>query len=506
MSVPAMNLRTHPNLQQLLDGYADAPPTDIVGIATDSRRLAPGYLFLACAGARSHGVDYLQQALDSGVAAIAYDSSTAAAPSLMTDVPIIGVDRLQEALGALANHWFRAPSSVLQVTGVTGTNGKTTVAYMLARCLNHLGHRTAYAGTIGQGIDHIEPGTGLTTASCVELHQSLAGFLDAGAAAAAIEVSSHALQQGRVDGVCFESVLFTNLSRDHIDYHGSMERYFAEKRKLFTVAEPKHCVISIDTDFGQRLVADCTGVPVAVSGRATPAATGGQFVAVTDVRADRHGSLIAFDSSWGSGQFNLPVPGDFNVQNASLVLAELLRQGFSAVDAGAALAAASAPPGRMQRVEIAAAGAQPDVVVDYAHTPDGLRVVLEALRPHCKGRLWCVFGCGGDRDTGKRPLMGETAARLADVAVVTSDNPRSEEPSAIIRDIIGALPGNDLVAIEDRAAAIAHAILNAGADDTVLIAGKGHENVQLIGHRVIPFSDVDTAREILLARARDDLS
>jgi len=506
MSVPAMHLRTRPNLQQLLHGYAAAPPIDIEGIASDSRLLAPGFLFLACAGGRVHGVDYATQALDKGVAAIVYDADTAEMPPLETPVPVIAVGGLQHALGDIANRWFGTPSSALRVTGVTGTNGKTTVACMLAQCLNRLGRRTAYAGTIGQGIDKIEAGSGLTTSSCVELHRSLAQFLEAGAVSAAIEVSSHALQQRRVDGVQFESVLFTNLSRDHIDYHGSMERYFEEKRKLFTAAAPRHCVINVDSVFGRRLARDCSGELLAVTSEPNAEWRQGRFLAVTNVEAENDGSLVEFDSSWGVGRYRLPVPGRFNVDNASLVLAELLRQGYSVTEACDALSAVSAPPGRMQRVEAGPAGELPEVIVDYAHTPDGLRAVLEALRPHCAGRLWCVFGCGGDRDSGKRPQMGKTAAELADVVVVTSDNPRSEDPAAIIREITDAIADDNVVAIENRAEAIAYAISAAAVGDTVVIAGKGHESVQLIGDRVIPFSDFEVARDQLLARSQGAVS
>jgi UDP-N-acetylmuramoyl-L-alanyl-D-glutamate--2,6-diaminopimelate ligase len=331
----------------------------------------------------------------------------------------------------------------------------------------------------------------------VQLHGILAEFRDDNATHAAIEVSSHALAQGRTDGVRFDSAIFTNLSRDHIDYHGDMQRYFASKAQLFEHDELRHRIINIDSEFGKKLAELYGNDAVIVSTRIDrPAidrnADDRPFVFVRAVVSDETGSRVSVETSWGSATFKIEMPGYFNVENAALVLALLLRQGTAIADAGAVLGQVSAPPGRMQRVADDES-ALPTVYIDFAHTPDGLEVALRALRQHCKGKLWCVFGCGGDRDSGKRPLMGEIAARLADRIVVTSDNPRTEDPAMIIADVLAGT-SDDAVVIADRAAAIAHAIARSDASDTILIAGKGHESVQIVGTRSIPFSDQTIAR------------
>lgn len=345
----------------------------------------------------------------------------------------------------------------------------------------------------------------MTTPACIELHGELAEFRASGAGHAALEVSSHALAQNRVDGLHVESAIFTNLSRDHIDYHGDMAAYGATKARLFFDFESSHRIVCIDTPFGrdlfQRLeVAGADGL-VAVSADAArvPATQvpGACYLFVTAAEASPHGYAITFDSSWGRGSFRLPLAGYFNVGNAALVLAQLLCWGRPFDGALAALERIQAPAGRMQRVPAGPGG--PAVYVDYAHTPAGLEAALESLRLHCNGNLWCVFGCGGDRDRGKRPMMGEVAARLADRIVVTSDNPRFEDPDRIIANILEGMGRHD-VAIPDRARAIRYAIDEARDNDVILVAGKGHENVQVIGDQRLPFSDVDVAAESLAAR------
>ena len=326
----------------------------------------------------------------------------------------------------------------------------------------------------------------MTTAAAVELHGDLAGFEDAGATHAALEVSSHALSQGRVDGVQFSAALFTNLTRDHLDYHGSMQAYFDAKARLFLDYVPATRIINLDTEFGAELAAQCGQDVVTVSTQFDRVANGRPYVFVRAVVATERGSDISFTSSWGDGRFELPMPGDFNVANAALVLAYLLSADVAVNDACAVLAAVDSPPGRMERV------ANSNVYVDYAHTPDAIESALRAIRPHCKGRLWCVFGAGGDRDAGKRPEMGQLAERRADHLVITSDNPRTEDPALIINDIVAGLI-NDATIIEDRAAAISWAIHNANENDVVLIAGKGHEDYQDIGGERLPFSDFAVA-------------
>lgn len=500
MIMPAENIRNSKNLGDLLQGLADAPAIDIAGIASDSRLLGKGYLFLACEGERSHGLDYLDSALSAGVAAIAFDADTATAPVTDIGVPMVAVPGLAGRLGEIANRYYDSPSEDLAVVGVTGTNGKTTVAWLIAQCWNLLNRRCAYIGTLGAGLDELEGGEGMTTPGSIELHGQLADFRDAGAESAAIEVSSHALAQNRVDGVVFDTVLFTNLSRDHLDYHGDMQSYAEEKAKLFTQHKARHRIINLDSEFGMELASRCGQQVVTVSTHFDRVANGRPYVFARSVVAKNDGSRVRISSSWGEGEFTLPIPGDFNVANAVIVLALLLQQGTDIDQACDVLSAVTAPPGRMQRV--AAADGLPAVYIDYAHSPAAIEVALRALRAHCHGKLWCVFGCGGDRDAGKRPIMAKAAERLADHVVVTNDNPRTESPAAIIGDIMaGFVDANLVTVVADRAAAMAWAVAEAAADDVILIAGKGHEDYQLVGTERLEFSDYGTAKANLEARA-----
>ena len=500
MNMPAERIADDINLQQLLAGIADAPALGMHGLQTDSRLLREGDVFLACAGASRHGMEFASQAIARGVSAIVFDSDTAVQPELDSSVPHIGVAGLQAHIGTLADRWYGAPSAALQVCGVTGTNGKTTVAFLLTQALNLLQQRCGYIGTLGSGIDELEYASGLTTPSCTELHRILAAFRCDHAEQTVMEVSSHALDQGRTDGIRFSSALFTNLSRDHIDYHGDMDSYFAAKAKLFFNSEPANRIVDVDTEYGAKLAAMCGDTVVRVSQDPTTDTATSAYVIARSVQVLPAGTRVVFSSSWGDGEFLMTLAGDFNVSNALLVFAELLRQGIALTEAVAVIGELRAPPGRLQRVVGDSTQALPQVYIDFAHTPDALQVALNALRTQGGGTLWCVFGCGGDRDRGKRPQMGAVVAAYADVAVVTSDNPRSEDPAAIIADTIAGMSGEP-IAIEDRAAAIAFAISTAATNDIVLIAGKGHENQQIIGDQTLPFSDYQAADLNLRARA-----
>lgn len=498
MSMPAEHLPSTQSLATLLLGFADAPPIPIQGIASDSRLLAEGFLFLACQGVHSHGLDYLEDAQAAGVSAVAYDASTADAPADI-GVPVIAVDNLGTKLGEIASRYYGRPSERLGVIGVTGTNGKTTVAWLVAQCAQLLGERCGYLGTLGYGVDELQGAEGMTTPAAVELHGRLAEFVDQGAGFAAVEVSSHALSQGRVDGVRFEAALFTNLTRDHLDYHADMHDYFETKARLFVECETHNRIINLDSVHGTQLAARCGQDVVTVSMKFDRVADGRQHIFVRSVVANKQYSDISFVSSWGDGRFTLTLPGDFNVANAVIVLALMLKLGVPLVAACDALSQVHAPPGRMQRV--AAKGTA--VYVDYAHTPNAIEVALHALSAHCRGNLWCVFGCGGDRDSGKRSQMGRSAEQLANRIVVTSDNPRSEDPQLIIDEIVSGLARPELATIiEDRGAAIAWAIDQATETDIVLIAGKGHENYQQIGTERHPFSDYAVAEAALAAGAK----
>ncbi|MEM1173207.1 MAG: UDP-N-acetylmuramoyl-L-alanyl-D-glutamate--2,6-diaminopimelate ligase [Pseudomonadota bacterium] len=492
MSVAAETLSMM-TLAELL-GRSDVVHMPVPGLSMNSRTLARGDVFLAVAGRSSHGLAFARDALSAGCSAIVFDPQGAPSPLPNLPVPLVAESGLSDRLGELADRFHGQPSSQLRVIGVTGTNGKTTVAWLLGECLQLLGRKAAYSGTLGYGIEEIDDADGMTTPDVVEMHRRIRELADAGAGDLAMEVSSHALDQRRVDGVRFKLAVFTNLSRDHLDYHSDMADYEFAKRRLFTEHAPEHRVINIDSDAGRRIAAACEGPVVTVS--MVPDADASVVIRSAEPRSD--GFRLAFDSEWGNGAVRLPLYGSFNVENAAVVLASLLVLGIEASEASGVLERIQAPPGRLQAV---GAGA-PAVVVDYAHTPDALQAALAALRPNCSGELWCVFGCGGDRDRGKRALMASAAERLADRLVVTSDNPRRESPSAIIAEVAAGLARvDDAILIEDRAAAIGWAINHAAANDLVLIAGKGHERVQLIGDERLPFSDVEVAQAIFDRRA-----
>jgi UDP-N-acetylmuramoyl-L-alanyl-D-glutamate--2,6-diaminopimelate ligase len=477
MNMAAQQISQVMTLSELLQGFAVAADIPVYGIASDSREVKTGDLFLACQGISSHGIDYVDAAIAAGAVAIAYDASNSAGPELDSRLPVIGVEHLGNHLGNIANRFYASPSATVRVIGITGTNGKTTVAWLIAQCLERLGETCGYIGTLGAGIGEIDMGDCMTTPATIELNAQLAEFRDAGATFAALEVSSHALAQNRVDGIAFDTVLFTNLSRDHLDYHGDMQSYGEAKARLFAEYSAKHRIIDIDSEFGAQLAERCGPDVVTVSTRQGRIADERAYVFARAVVADASGSHVTVESSWGVGAIALPLPGGFNVSNALVVLALLLNQGVPMENACAVLGDVSAPPGRMQRVP--ASEDLPSVYVDFAHTPEALQVVLHALRKHCSGQLWCVFGCGGDRDVGKRPLMAQVVEKHADRVVITSDNVRSEAPGDIISAVAAGLARRDAaVLLEDRSAAIAWTIAAAAADDVVLIAGMGHEHKQ----------------------------
>ncbi len=496
MSMPAEQMTMTPTLADLLEGYAEVPALPVSGIASDSRKLREGFLFLAVAGLTNHGLEFLDEARRAGACAVAWDRSTGQAPADI-GIPLIPIEDLAGKLGRIADRFYGQPSQQLDVIGITGTNGKTTVAWMIAQAAELLGESCAYLGTLGYGVGTVQGAEGMTTPACVELHGRLAEFVAAGAGYAAVEVSSHALSQGRVDGVRFDTAIFTNLTRDHLDYHADMREYFESKARLFLECDPRHRIVSIDTDYGMQLAALCGPEVITVSTRLDRVANGRPYLFLRSVVATQQGSDVSFTSSWGDGRFALSMPGEFNVANAALVTALLLSKGVPLGDACDVVSRLGGVPGRMQRVAMEG----PAVFIDYAHTPTALDLALRALRAHCRGALWCVFGCGGDRDAGKRPLMGAAAEQRADRIVITNDNPRSEDPQLVIEDIVSGLarPGAATV-IADRAAAIAWTIAQAEAADIVLVAGKGHENYQEANGKRTPFSDYAVAAQALAKR------
>lgn len=487
------------NLRDLLAPWVpEAPERALREMTLDSRVAAAGDLFVAVVGHQADGRRYIPQAIAQGVAAIVAEADGEAADGEIREthgVPVIYLSQLSQRLSALAGRFYHEPSKQLRLVGVTGTNGKTTTTQLLAQWSQLLGETSAVMGTVGNGLLGKVIPTANTTGSAVDVQQVLSGQAEQGATFTAMEVSSHGLVQHRVAALHFAASVFTNLSRDHLDYHGDMANYEAAKWLLFSEHEYGQAVINADDEVGRRWL---TRLPDAVAvAMDTPLNPDqhGRWLVATQVDYHDSGATIRFDSSWGNGEFESQLMGAFNVSNVLLAMGTLLALGYP-------LAALVAAAPRLQpvcgRMEVFSAPGKPTVVVDYAHTPDALEKALQAARPHCNGKLWCVFGCGGDRDKGKRPLMGAIAEEFADVVVVTDDNPRTEDPQTIINDIlVGMLDAGRAIAMPGRAEAVTNAIMQAGESDVVLLAGKGHEDYQIVGNRRLDYSDRVTAARLL---------
>ena len=458
----------------------------------DSREVEAGDAFIALAGEHSDGRDHVAEAVARGATLVVIDSA-APGPALKTGdmpvadvpvggVPVIALGELRGRLGDLAHRFYASRGEPLQVIGVTGTNGKTSVSFLLAQLLEAADLPCAVIGTLGWGLLGEYQGTGMTTPDVVSVHRILHRLGVSGARYVAMEVSSHGLQQGRVDGVDFSAAVFTNLSRDHLDYHGDMASYGASKRRLFT-RDLQFGVFNLDDEFGLSLYLDSSlrGERLGYS-----LANSVADIHCSDVQYDNQGARAELHTPWGNGTLRTGLLGPYNLQNLIAGIAVL---GALGVDLDLLLAGAPActgAPGRMERVH----DDEVKVIVDYAHTPDALEQLLLALKPHTGGALWVVFGCGGNRDKGKRAQMGAVAEGIADNVILTSDNPRDELPLAIIEDIRSGMSGQSLRRVEpDRALAIAAALDEASPGDTVVIAGKGHEDYQQIGEQRHPFND-----------------
>lgn len=453
-------------------------------ITADSRKVQPGALFLAYPGVHSDGRNYIAHAIQAGAAAVAWDSNDFAWDSDW-QAANVGVAGLKEQVSEIAAEYYGQPSQKMSMIGVTGTNGKTSVSQWIAQALTVIGQKTAVIGTIGNGFVDSQNAASNTTPDAILLQVMLADFAEQGAKAVAMEVSSHGLHQGRVNSVKFEVAVLTNLSRDHLDYHETMEEYAAAKELLFTWPGLGISVINVDDAFGQRIAGKLRAQNKSLL---TYGLNQGD-VRATGLQLHQHGLSMQVTTPQGAAKVNAPVLGRFNAYNVLAVLATLLALKVSLPDAVAAIAKIKPVAGRMQQF---GGDDKPLVVVDYAHTPDALEKVLATLREQVPGKLVCVFGCGGDRDAGKRPLMGAVAARLADRIIVTSDNPRSEDPVSIIEQIVSGIDSAYL-AEPDRAAAIAQAVQSARSGDIVLVAGKGHEDYQEISGVKTPFSDAAAA-------------
>jgi UDP-N-acetylmuramoyl-L-alanyl-D-glutamate--2,6-diaminopimelate ligase len=478
------------SLRWLLDGIAATPATAarVSDVTLDSREATPGSLFFALPGAHSHGSRFARQAHDRGAGVVLWEPGEGAAPpALPHSVFVAAVPGLSRLVGRICDRFFHWPSAQLRIFGITGTNGKTTCAYLLGQCLERLGVPAAYIGTLGWGRIGSLARPSHTTPDVVTLHRQLAELKARGVRDVAMEVSSHALDQDRIAAVRLHTAAFTNLSRDHLDYHGDMQAYGAAKARLFALPGLRQIVVNAGDPFGRELLRRADAAPataVWIGEDDWPAA---QTLQGAELRLDPHGMSMRLGGSFGAAALRCGLIGRFNAENAVVVLGCLASAGVPLADAVRVFAPCAAPPGRMEVV--APAAARPAAVIDYAHTPDALAKALSALREHCAGALWCVFGCGGDRDPGKRPLMGAIADALADHIIVTDDNPRTEDPAAITGAIVGAIHSHRVRVIHDRAAAIAAALGEAAAADLVLIAGKGHEDEQVYGDTPRPFSD-----------------
>ena len=470
-------------LQDLIPGAAGTPAAsvDIAALAYDDRVVAPGTLFFCVPGFTRDGHDFAPAAVERGASALVVERP------LGLGVPEVVVDDVRAAMAPAAAALHGDPTAALDMVGITGTNGKTTTAYLVRSLLEAAGRPTGLLGTVQSVVGGEATPAVRTTPEAIDLQATFAAMRDGGDTACVMEVSSHALELRRADAIHWDVAIFTNLTQDHLDFHPTMDAYFAAKRRLFT-AGARTAVINVDDPYGRRLAAE---LPDAVTyGIDAEDAV----LRARDVRFDLRGSSFRV----GDTAFTLPLPGRFNVLNALAAIGAARALGVADDAIAAALPGAARVPGRFEPVD---EGQPFAVLVDYAHTPDSLENVLTAARPLTAGRLISVFGCGGDRDRGKRPQMGEISSRLADHTIVTSDNPRSEDPAAIIQEILAGIGDRaEVEAIEDRHAAIETAVRAAGAGDIVVIAGKGHEQGQEFadGHK-IPFDDATVAREALRA-------
>ncbi|MDT3707062.1 MAG: UDP-N-acetylmuramoyl-L-alanyl-D-glutamate--2,6-diaminopimelate ligase [Thiobacillus sp.] len=461
----------------------------VAALVNDSRKARPGSVFVAYPGEARDGRDFIPQAVAQRADGVLWEADHYLWDPALA-IPNAGVTDLRTRVGEIAAHVYGDPSRDLHMVGVTGTNGKTSVAHWIAQAFTQLGRKTAVIGTVGNGFpDALAPALN-TTPDAIELQRRLAHYRQQGAAGCAMEVSSHGLVQGRLNGTRFDVAVLTNLSRDHLDYHGDMDSYAAAKARLFDWPELDWAVLNVDDAFGQRLANETRSARVAGYGFQRGAVVG------DGLRLSQAGLRLEVRTDWGRADLEAPLLGRFNAANLLAVLTTLLVSGVKLDDACRALAHVTPPAGRMQTL---GGGSQPLVVVDYAHTPDALEKVLATLRELVgDGRLICVFGCGGNRDRGKRPLMGRAVAQNADEIWVTSDNPRNEDPLRVINDILAGMDGKPRTE-PDRARAIFEAVGNAHQGDVVLIAGKGHEDYQEVAGERLPFSDVAVAGKALEA-------
>jgi UDP-N-acetylmuramoyl-L-alanyl-D-glutamate--2,6-diaminopimelate ligase len=480
-----MNALKMSDLMEGITSISEKEDCWVTGLCSDSREISEGNCFFALKGLHEDGRNFIPHAVQKGASAIILDESTPYSSEI--SIPLITLPCLAKKLGEIAARFYSRPSERLTLIGITGTNGKTSTSQYIAMAMHMDLKPCGVIGTLGYGFPGSLHPTTQTTSDPLVLQKQLADIYQKGACAIAMEVSSHALDQHRTESIAFDIAIFTNLTRDHLNYHGSMENYAAAKRKLFYAKGLNYAIINTDDSFGLKLAEELGDklqiyrYGMQINDPLPPS------VVAQDVRLNAEGMTAEISSPWGRGQLRSKLLGRFNISNLLAVLITLQLVGIPFERGLDYISHLQTLPGRMQ---VLGGGRLPLVIVDYAHSPDALMQVLLALREHTSSTLWCIFGCGGDRDRGKRPLMGQIAERYADQLVITDDNPRTEDPSQIIAEIMRGLLCPWAVEIEhDRSAAIAHVISCAQAGDVILVAGKGHEDYQIIGTEKFPFSD-----------------
>jgi len=457
----------------------------INGLCLDSRKIQPGNLFVALQGAKNDGVAFIDDAIKRGAAAVIADKKIMPAKN----IPIIYLPNLAKLLGKIAANFYDHPARQLKIAGITGTNGKTSCAYFIAQALEKLNVATGLIGTLGIGMLNNLVAQGLTTPDAITLQKALHDFLNNHVGHVAMEVSSHSLVQSRVAEIFFEVGVFTNLTLDHLDYHGTMQAYGLAKQQLFENDRCRHAVLNADDAFS-RIIQQNLHRRFLTYSLWQPSAD----IFAEDIRYD-HGIKALVHTPWGRATLSVNLVGDFNLSNVLATLASLCLFGIPLNDAVQALSKINCVPGRMEKV---GGDHLPDIIIDFSHTPDALEKALKTLKKQCQGKLICVFGCGGDRDKGKRPIMGKIAEQYADMLIITNDNPRTEDPLSIANDILaGMLNPQSAKVTLDRADAIELSLSLAASQDCILIAGKGAECFQYIGEEKIVFNDKDKVKRFI---------
>lgn len=474
---------------------------EISGLQLDSRKIQPNDVFIAFKGAHYDGYQYISNAIAKGATAVLIEGDENAQLIFQDAVPIVPIQHLQKKLGLIAARFYAHPARKMRLIGVTGTSGKTSCTQFIAQCLQNLQVPCGIIGTLGTGFYGALNETGFTTPDAITLQACLRDLVMQNAQAVAMEVSSHSIDQERIGGIEFDIGIFTNLSQDHLDYHGDMETYAAVKYRFLAELPTKQVIVNADDARGKQWITQLAKQKLVIAYTTTQpeAINNVVWVYAEKIHLTLQGISAYVRTPWGEGEFKLPLIGQFNLSNGLAVLATLCAYGIPFQQVLSTMAQLQAVPGRMQTL---GGNGKPLVVVDYAHKPDALEKVLQALRAHTNGKLICLFGCGGERDRGKRPIMANIAERLADKVLVTNDNPRHEKPEDIAAEIMQGFTHPDRVTVElDRSKAIKNSIQWASAQDCVLIAGKGAEHYQQIGDEKFPFDDVEKANEFLSGRS-----